>query len=46
MESTLYAVCKEKENEALRIEKSKKSTECMFKGSYFTVTTITCTILL
>ena len=46
MESTLYSVCKEKENEQLRIEKSKKATECMFKGTYFTVTTIACTIIL
>ena len=46
MYSTLYSVCKEKENEQLRIEKTKKSTESMFKGIYFTVTTIACTIIL
>lgn len=45
-ESTLYSVCKEKENEQLRIEKSVKATNCMFKGTYFTITTIVGTILL
>ena len=36
----LWNVCKEKENIKLRTEKSLKSTECMFKGIYFTCTTI------
>ena len=46
MEPVLYECCKEKENEELRIEKTIKSTNCMFKGTYFTITTIVGTIML
>lgn len=46
IKSTLYDVCKEKINEKLRLEKSLKSSEHMFKGLYFTFTTICGTIIL